>query len=432
MESLAGKKVKPELAAKIRDGLAAGRRGPAQWVLDWLNAAQDPDAVAAVWSKIVADENDLLLRRPRETSPTIVESLLQMQIAALRNAHRGEAAAESVVRLMKLHHGDPVALAKLLQWLTEQKDWAATRLLEEQFRATIAASPELLYLLAEAQLLRGDAAAAEKSAAQALKLNVEVDERSMALHFQAGLLLEERGRFDWAIHEWDYVARNAPPESQLGIAAAHYLSELYHDLDQDEKAAATLLRVEKAHTSRSNLFGLRGNDELYSVGELRARRYYFEACHWRDAGDRTKQRAALDAALATQAYDIEVLIECYHFSDSLPDYREKVRKLIQKKLWQLREQVGDTAAAQPCNELAWLVANTEGDLDEALRYSKRSLEIAGENGAFRDTLARVYEVKGDLDEAIKQQTAAAALSPHARTISKQLEALRAKKGKSKN
>ena len=128
------------------------------------------------------------------------------------------------------------------------------------------------------------------------------------------------------------------------------------------------------------------------MAELRARRRYFEACHWRDQGDRAKQRAALDAALATEAYDIEVLIECYRLPEAAADYRATTRKLIEKKLRGLREQIGDigenAASAQPCNEFAWLVANTEGDLDEALRYSKRSLDLAGNSGAFRDTLAR--------------------------------------------
>ncbi len=160
---------------------------------------------------------------------------------------------------------------------------------------------------------------------------------------------------------------------------------------------------------------------------MRARRHFFEACHWRDKGDRAKQRAALDAALATQGYDIEVLIECFRLPDASAEYRANTHKLIVKKLNQLREQIGDNNAAQPCNEFAWLVANTEGDLDEALRYSQRSLELTGENnGSYRDTLARVYYAKGDFDEALKQQTEAAASLPHNRTILKQVEVYRAK------
>ena len=84
-----------------------------------------------------------------------------------------------MARLLKLHRGDPAALAKLLQWSMEQKDWDAERLLEERGHAMIAASPELLYLAAEAQVLRGDAAAAERSAAAASKLDPAVDDQTL-------------------------------------------------------------------------------------------------------------------------------------------------------------------------------------------------------------------------------------------------------------
>ncbi len=431
MQSLSGEATKPqpELAAEIRKRLAACRCPPARWILSWLEAEQDPRAPTAVWSKITVQEDDLLLRRPRDTSPAIVETLLQLQIAALRRAHLGAEAADAVQRLMKLHHADPASLVKLLAWLVEQKDWAATRQVEEQFRATIAASPDLLYLLAEAQALRGDAAAADRSAAAALKLNPDSDLQALASHFRAGQLLEERGRYEWAIHEWEYVIGKAAPESGQAVVAARLLGELYHDLDRDKEAADALARALKTLPRRSRQWLLPGGtDDVLALGELRARRSYYEACHWRDAGDKVKQRAALDAALATNAYDIEVLIECYRVSDATTDYRAKIRKLIEKKVNELREQIGDeVGAAQPCNELAWLVANTEGDLEEALRYSKRSLELAGENnGSYRDTLARVYYAKGDLDEALKQQTAAVASLPHNRAIVKSLETYRAK------
>ena len=88
--------------------------------------------------------------------------------------------------------------------------------------------------------------------------------------------------------------------------------------------------------------------------------------------------------MATQSYDIEVLIDCYQLPDSPAGYRTKIRELIEKRLCELREQIADLgpnrAAAQPCNEFAWLAANTEGDLDEALRLSKRSLELVGRAG----------------------------------------------------
>jgi lipopolysaccharide biosynthesis regulator YciM len=436
MESLSGKTVNRELATDIRKRLSpnwpgARSRMAAQWVLSWLAAGNDPEAVAAVLTKVAAGEDDLIRRRPRESSPAILEGLLQLQIAALRNAHRGSEAAAVVSRLMSLHHGDPAALARLIQWLIDQKDWPATRLVEERFRSTIAASPDLLYLMAEAQALRGDAAVADRTAEQALKLNPEIDDRSLSAHLQAGRMLEDRGRADWAIHEWDSVARRAPAGSTVGTVAGHYLGELYHDLERDDQAAATLARLEKAFPGRTDQYKLFGNDDSLTLGELRARRHFYEACHWREKGDRVKQRAALDAALASPGYDIEVLIECFRLPDASADYRANAHKLIVKRLNELREQIGDNNnngnGAQSCNEFAWLVANTEGDLDEALRYSKRSLELTSENnGSYLDTLAHVYYAKGDLDEAVKQQTAAAASLPHNRTIVKQLEVYRKK------
>jgi tetratricopeptide (TPR) repeat protein len=136
--------------------------------------------------------------------------------------------------------------------------------------------------------------------------------------------------------------------------------------------------------------------------------------------------------LATESYDIEVLIECFQIPDSPADYHTKIRRLIEKRLCELREQVADLgtdpAAAQTCNEFAWLAANTEGDLEEALRLSKRSLELVGEQGAFCDTLARVYFAKGDYAEAVKHEIRAAELLPHTHAVQKQLVLFRKKAG----
>ena len=75
--------------------------------------------------------------------------------------------------------------------------------------------------------------------------------------------------------------------------------------------------IEKALASRSNQWLLLSQDssDAITLGTLRARMNYFDACHWKARGDRAKQRECLDKALATQFYDIEVLIECYQIPD---------------------------------------------------------------------------------------------------------------------
>ena len=82
-----------------------------------------------------------------------------------------------------------------------------------------------------------------------------------------------------------------------------------------------------------------------------------------------------------------------------------------------------------CNQYAWLVSNTYGDFDEALRCGLKSVEIypystgkeLDPNIAGKlDTLGRCYWAKGDLEEAIKVQSKALKLDPHGGLIKRQL------------
>ncbi len=117
-----------------------------------------------------------------------------------------------------------------------------------------------------------------------------------------------------------------------------------------------------------------------------------------------------------------MLIACYRLPDQTPDYHKKITDSIRQATEDIRVQI----AAEPDNEeyynqFAWLVANTEGDLDEALKYSQKSLELYPDNGELYDTLARVYYAKGDYENALKNQKHAAELKPHNFLIAKQLE-----------
>ena len=73
------------------------------------------------------------------------------------------------------------------------------------------------------------------------------------------------------------------------------------------------------------------------------------------------------------------------------------------------------------NHWAWLIANTEGDMQKALAYSQRSLELRPNEASFLDTLARCYYANDDLENALKQQRKAVALEPHVQALHRQLE-----------
>ncbi len=73
------------------------------------------------------------------------------------------------------------------------------------------------------------------------------------------------------------------------------------------------------------------------------------------------------------------------------------------------------------NQLAWLVSNTEGDFDEAIRCSLRSLDLRSDAAGYYDTLGRCYFAKGDFANAVQNQSKAAEMEPHSPQITRQLE-----------
>ena len=161
---------------------------------------------------------------------------------------------------------------------------------------------------------------------------------------------------------------------------------------------------------------------------------YFFACHWEAKGDKAKRREYLDKALKADPTDVDVLIACYRLPEQPPEYHAKIVELIKKEAATIRQEISEAAGQEQTgeesvvalayNQFAWLIGNTQGDFDEALKYSRKSVELLPNEGGFYDTLARVYFAKGELDNAVKQQTRAAELEPHSGLIRRQLEFFR--------
>jgi Flp pilus assembly protein TadD len=78
------------------------------------------------------------------------------------------------------------------------------------------------------------------------------------------------------------------------------------------------------------------------------------------------------------------------------------------------------------NEYAWLVANTEGDVAKALRYSRQSLEEAFDNASYLDTLAHCHAAAGELERAVRVQALAVRHEPHSLLVRRNEERFRAR------
>jgi tetratricopeptide (TPR) repeat protein len=418
-----------ELADKLRERLAGSSRTGAKWLFTRLRFDDDAEAALADWSKLVEEEHALLQRFPARTSAPIVAKLVRVQIQWFNKFHQTEKAMAAMHRLVDLEKGNQETLAALLDWLIEQKSWQMIDDLSVRFAPQFSGNPVLLYTVAQAQAEQGATKQAGQTAQRAFELNPGKGTSQLRMHYVTARALQQRGQLQWARREYLHVIDSGPPGSSVVVATQHLLSELLHDQAKDFEAADVLKALTAAVEKKPNATAAVG----IRLPSIRSRRHFFLACHFHGKNDKTKQREHLDKALESDPTDIDVLIACYRLADQTPEYRRKILGLIHNETSRLRQQIAeDPASSTSYNQLAWLVGNTEGDLDEALKFSRKSIELNPGYGGYYDTLAHVYFAKTDYKNAFKTQTEAAELEPHSDLIARQLEVFRKKWEEPKN
>ncbi len=252
-------------AETIRKLFEKSGRTSATWVLAWLKLADDPQTITQ-WNKPIQAEISLLQRSPGETSREIVVALIHYQVAWLKKQDQTQEAAAAMRRLIDLEDkGDLETLSELLDWLVEQKAWKLVDELAARYTSRFESEPMLLYILAQAQKEQGEAAKAEQTAHRAFGLNASREEMSllnryiplnlMNIYRNAAVGREEmkllnryliaqrliqRGLFDWAKRELEYVIAQGRPTDVTTINVQWSLSEMFHD-QGDDMAAANVL-----------------------------------------------------------------------------------------------------------------------------------------------------------------------------------------------
>ena len=171
---------------------------------------------------------------------------------------------------------------------------------------------------------------------------------------------------------------------------------------------------------------------------FRSRMHHFYAQHYLLKGNRQKVLHHLDLGIKSDPLDADVLIAMFRVADADDAWRKKTLKLIdiasghfqektnsyQQKIQQIPQRnLSDDEGylASYSNQFAWLVSNTTGDLDEALRLSHLSIELRSDTAGYYDTLGRCYYAKKDFVKAVKYQTKANKLDSHSGQIKRQLK-----------
>ena len=422
------------MAATIHQALDRARRPAARWVLVYLAADGNPAKALEEWSELTTAERRLLDEHPQETNSQIVMELLRRKIDLLERLDRPTEVTDVMHQMVLVERGDATSLGELVDWLARRRAWTVIDEVATRFAASFDIDPVLLYTLCEARVAQGNRELADQTAERALKLSGE----GALDHLSVVERLQERGLTEWSDRELRFIISQSPVASPVGVHARILLSDSLHDRLLDLEAGEVLKGLVDAMDADVNVQHqvaqlLSPKDKKPNF--LRAKMNYYLAAHAASQGRVAEQRSLLLKAVELDTEELDVLIAMYRLGDDDPVRRATLLGHIKEVVDDCRAAI-DESPDDPANynELAWLVANTEGDIDDAIRLSQKSVDIVRATavapadfrrvGQFLDTLGHCYFAKKDYQTAVKCQSEAARLDPYSKAISRQLVTFR--------
>ena len=287
-------------------------------------------------------------------------------------------------------------------------------------------APTLMWLLYHQAILetdRKDIDSAKKSVAAARNVDAGASPDHLDVHLDIASTLQRWGLSDWAEAEYRRVMDAGLSDNWF--SANFGLAQMKHD-GGEHAAAGEVLQAAIDFIQKESK--ARAMGDVSSVEALfRGRMNYFLSCHWAQQGDIRKQREYVDLALQADPAEIDALIARHRLPDTDEEYRRQTKSMIKKAADGLRERIRKVPQeTQYYNQWAWLVGNTDGDLNEALSYAQTALKMSPNNAAYLDTLAHVYFARREYEKAVKTQEEAVRFEPHSGLIAEKLKLFRDK------
>jgi tetratricopeptide (TPR) repeat protein len=433
-----GETDKASLAKAISGVMGGSKRPAAAWLRLFARTLTNPADTLADWDRATQDEHSVLAKNPERTSGDIVRDLYRFQVELLKRLKRDDEAIAVTRRTFALLDGTAEQVQEVVDWLMQRKAWPVVLEVADKFPKTFADNAQLLYCLAETQQQLGQTEKAEEAAQRALALSPEnLDE-----HLRIADLLEQvRGLHTWAEREYREVLKTVPAGTRPDFKCRFYLSELLHDQLKELSAAEVLQPVcdlmKKDEAAKTTC-----EESGRPPESVVSRMNFFYACHFHELHNVAKEKQHLALAIASDPTDADVLIGMYRLPDPDPQWLAKTKESIEEVTKKFRAQIAElqaqveligneqskasteTLLSIECNQYAWLVGNTLGDYDDALKMSHKSLELRPNYAGYLDTLGRCYYAKGDLAKAVKYQSQAVKLNAYSGQIRRQLDLFR--------
>jgi tetratricopeptide (TPR) repeat protein len=408
--------------------LGTSIRTSAAWLRQFQAQLREPAPAVAAWQRLIDEEAARLEQNSDETRAEVVIGLLWNLADIYRQLGNRASVAQVVDRIVRIDADDPEQVAvALLMWLVEEKSWDSIDDLLDRHRDRFTRSKRPMYSAAIARLKQGKKDVAEELAEQASKL----DANDTFGSFEIAKYLEIQGQFAWAVREYHQAIDDQPVDAQESIIARVSLASMLHDHQSDKEAAELLAPLVKLVQSDPKAAALYEQVHRFGVGVperkgLLAQYHYYLACQRHAEQDWAREREELELANRSDREDSDVLIAMYRVPESDEKWRADTRRKIADVARTFQQQIDAAPNYAPhYNQWAWLISNTEGDFQQAIRYSQRSLELNnnGESAeaSYLDTLGRCYYAAGDYENAVKFQRQAVEKVGYLKTMQRQLE-----------
>jgi len=411
--------------------IGGSERTAPRWLSLYAQTLVDPASTAEAWQAATAVELAAIEKRPDKERIAVTRDFLRGRIEMLQMLGRDAEMLQVLQQLLPLQGGSVDEVLEIADWLIDRRAWPLVEQLVANYPALFDEDPHLGYRQAALHVQQGQTAAADERIQKILALT---DPDDGSLHIELGFDLQNRGQYDWAEREYRHAIASTEPGSYAAIEASYRLGYMFHDLSRHADAYAALKviadlvqkdpemmkRVQQLNHTRNRIFSQMHFSHALMLGEAKS----YEA-----------QQNELMNALKFDQENADILIAMYRVPDPSVTWRDETRERIERlrevyeqrvvgaerEMEALPGQLTSQNLAQQLNQLAWLIANTYGDFEAAIRYSRRSLELAPEEAGYLDTLGRCYYAARDYTNAVRYQRRAVELEPHSGQIRRQLE-----------
>lgn len=403
------------------------RRG-VLWLQLFLEQQDEPRAALRQWRQELEEVRNRTTRGVAKIDESTLEGLTWNLLRVELLAGEQEAAVKTAMQLVTADTRRPtVTLDTALKWMIAAgADEAIDQVLASNDDLPLLTTKNGLYLAARTRARQGKKEQADELAQQALGLEAEPGlqaGRTIQGRLAAGRALELEGYADWAIAEYAQQIDDAGVLSPEGVVAARFMAETLHDAAQYSRAQEVLAAVLQEVNASPENKGIYKETigDLVALSEITGLEAYNRALASSEAGDTAAERAALLEAIENEPDNADVLIAMYRASAPDEPYHQDALERIGRVAAEYEKQIDQQPEQYVYyNYYAWLISNTEGDFEKAVRYSQQSLLLKPDTPEFLDTLARCYYAAGELEKAVQTQREAIRGLPHMQVMQRQL------------